>query len=72
MCLQDLVLKVIIELLSMSYRNDKDLIIFHNRGVLHTVIGTLQPDQVRVYHQCNLAACEDPIGPSNEDIIKWA
>ncbi|KAJ3916126.1 Clavaminate synthase-like protein [Lentinula edodes] len=52
--------------------NDKDLIIFHNRGVLHTVVGTLQPDQVRVYHQCNLAASEDPIGPSNEDIIKWA
>ncbi|KAJ4494571.1 Clavaminate synthase-like protein [Lentinula edodes] len=51
---------------------DKDLIIFHNRGVLHTVVGTLQPDQVRVYHQCNLAASEDPIGPSNEDIIKWA
>ncbi|KAJ3781472.1 Clavaminate synthase-like protein [Lentinula aff. detonsa] len=52
--------------------NEKDLILFHNRGVLHTVVGTLRPDQVRVYHQCNLAASGDPTGPTSEDIIQWA
>jgi xanthine dioxygenase len=40
-----------------------DLVIFNNRGVWHTVVGSLQPSDVRVYHQCNLASNEAPIGP---------
>ncbi|KAI0299897.1 hypothetical protein BC826DRAFT_993983, partial [Russula brevipes] len=41
-----------------------DLVLFHNRGVLHTVVGAIQPDQVRAFHQCNLAASDDPVGPT--------
>jgi hypothetical protein len=53
-------------------RRPNDLVLFHNRGVLHTVVGTFKPDQVRAFHQCNLAASGDPIGPSAEDVKKWA
>jgi alpha-ketoglutarate-dependent taurine dioxygenase len=31
--------------------NEKDLVIFHNRGVLHSVVGAFAPDQVRAFHQ---------------------
>ncbi|KAK0501128.1 taurine catabolism dioxygenase [Armillaria luteobubalina] len=51
---------------------ENDLVIFHNRGVLHTVVGAFTPDQVRAFHQCNLAASDDPTGPSSEDVKKWA
>ncbi|TFK47314.1 Clavaminate synthase-like protein [Heliocybe sulcata] len=51
--------------------SEKDLIIFHNRGLLHCIVGTLSEDQVRVFHQCNLAGSDDPIGPSDDDIKKW-
>nr|HSU39276.1 TauD/TfdA family dioxygenase [Polyangiaceae bacterium] len=39
-----------------------DLVIFNNRGVWHSVVGALEPDARRVYHQCNLAASEAPRG----------
>ncbi|KAF9469501.1 taurine catabolism dioxygenase [Collybia nuda] len=52
--------------------HENDLILFHNRGVLHTVVGAFTPDQVRAFHQCNLAASDDPTGPSLEDVKKWA
>ncbi|KAK0209244.1 hypothetical protein DFS33DRAFT_1308671 [Desarmillaria ectypa] len=51
---------------------EKDLVLFHNRGVLHSVVGAFTPDQVRAFHQCNLAASDDPIGPTAEDVKKWA
>ncbi|KAG6335453.1 hypothetical protein ID866_3627 [Astraeus odoratus] len=51
---------------------ERDLVLFHNRGVLHTVVGAFKPDQVRVFHQCNLAASDVPAGPSEEDVLKWA
>jgi len=38
-----------------------DLVIFNNRGVWHSVVGSLRPDERRVYHQCNLAASEPPL-----------
>ncbi|KIP01365.1 hypothetical protein PHLGIDRAFT_20676 [Phlebiopsis gigantea 11061_1 CR5-6] len=60
---------------SLVYPHDwheKDLVLFHNRGVLHTVVGAFAPDQVRAFHQCNLAASDDPVGPSAEDMAKWA
>ncbi|KAF7436160.1 hypothetical protein PC9H_002986 [Pleurotus ostreatus] len=50
---------------------DKDLMLFHNRGVIHTAVGTLNADQVRVFHQCNLAASDDPAGPTTEDVERW-
>ncbi|KAI0713188.1 Clavaminate synthase-like protein [Cerioporus squamosus] len=51
---------------------EKDLVLFHNRGVLHTVVGAFTQDQVRAFHQCNLAASDDPTGPTAEDVKKWA
>ncbi|KAH7104957.1 Clavaminate synthase-like protein [Auriculariales sp. MPI-PUGE-AT-0066] len=51
---------------------EDDLVIFHNRGVLHTVVGAFAPDQVRAFHQCNLAASDDPAGPNEEDILQYA
>jgi alpha-ketoglutarate-dependent taurine dioxygenase len=39
-----------------------DLVIFHNRGVWHSVVGSLEPTDLRVYHQCNLASSEPPRG----------
>lgn len=41
-----------------------DLVIFNNRGVWHSVVGALRPSDVRVYHQCNLASSEPPLGPA--------
>jgi alpha-ketoglutarate-dependent taurine dioxygenase len=37
-----------------------DLVIFQNRGVWHTVVGSLKQSDLRVYHQCNLASSEAP------------
>ncbi|PCH34415.1 Clavaminate synthase-like protein [Wolfiporia cocos MD-104 SS10] len=51
---------------------EKDLMLFHNRGVLHSVTGNLEPDQIRLYHQCNLAASDGPAGPTADDLEIWA
>jgi len=51
---------------------ENDFVLFHNRGVLHSVVGAFTPDQVRVFHQCNLAASDEPTGPNEEDIKKYA
>jgi xanthine dioxygenase len=40
-----------------------DLVIFNNRGVWHSVVGALRSSDHRVYHQCNLASSEPPLGP---------
>ncbi len=61
--------------LQLVYPHDwkeRDLVIFHNRGVLHSVVGAFTKDQVRAFHQCNLAASDDPVGPSAEDVKRWA
>jgi alpha-ketoglutarate-dependent taurine dioxygenase len=42
---------------------DGDLVIFHNRGLWHSVVGSLRPSDRRVYHQCNLASTEPPLAP---------
>ncbi|KAF3913985.1 hypothetical protein ABW21_db0208231 [Orbilia brochopaga] len=39
-----------------------DLVLFHNRGVLHTVCGAFREDEVRMFRQCNLADTEAPVG----------
>ncbi|EAU92439.1 alpha-ketoglutarate dependent xanthine dioxygenase [Coprinopsis cinerea okayama7 len=60
---------------SLVYPHDwkeNDFVLFHNRGVLHTVVGAFKPDQVRAFHQCNLAASDEPVGPSEEDVDAWA
>jgi xanthine dioxygenase len=58
--------------MSSPDRRENDLILFHNRGVMHAGFGALSPGQIRVFHQCNLAASDDPVGPDEEDIRKWA
>ncbi|KAL4973116.1 hypothetical protein BDW66DRAFT_142924 [Aspergillus desertorum] len=35
-----------------------DLVLFHNRGVLHSVVGAFGEGEVRLFRQCNLAAGE--------------
>lgn len=40
-----------------------DLVIFHNRGVLHSVVGAFGEGEVRVFRQCNIAGSELPKGP---------
>ncbi|KAH9958966.1 hypothetical protein BC827DRAFT_1269185 [Russula dissimulans] len=51
---------------------EKDLVLFHNRGLLHTVVGAFKPDQVRAFHQCNLAASDEPTGPTPEDVRRYS
>ncbi|KAI0028707.1 Clavaminate synthase-like protein [Vararia minispora EC-137] len=51
---------------------EKDLVLFHNRGVLHSVVGQFAPDQLRMFHQCNLAASDEPVGPTAEDVKAYA
>ncbi|KAI1328052.1 Clavaminate synthase-like protein [Xylariaceae sp. FL0255] len=41
-----------------------DLVLFHNRGVLHSVVGAFAEDEVRLFRQCNLAASTFPEGPA--------
>ena len=45
-----------------------DLVIFNNRGVWHSVVGTLKASDKRVFHQCNLAGSEGPLEYSKEEI----
>jgi alpha-ketoglutarate-dependent taurine dioxygenase len=40
-----------------------DLVLFHNRGVLHSVVGAFAPEEVRLFRQCNVAASHFPEGP---------
>jgi len=40
-----------------------DLVLFHNRGVLHSVVGAFADDEVRLFRQCNVAASHFPEGP---------
>jgi alpha-ketoglutarate-dependent taurine dioxygenase len=51
---------------------ENDFVLFHNRGVFHTVVGAFKPDQVRAFHQCNLAASDEPDGPTLEDVKLYA
>ncbi|KAF8481611.1 hypothetical protein DFH94DRAFT_691258 [Russula ochroleuca] len=57
---------------AMAVGKEKDLALFHNRGVLHTVVGASKPDQVRAFHQCNLAASDEPVRPTPEDVRQCA
>jgi xanthine dioxygenase len=40
-----------------------DLVLFHNRGLLHSVVGAFAEDEVRLFRQCNVAASKFPEGP---------
>ncbi|KAJ9605011.1 hypothetical protein H2200_010400 [Cladophialophora chaetospira] len=41
-----------------------DLVLFNNHGVLHSVVGAFDKDEVRLFRQCNLAASRPPVGPT--------
>jgi alpha-ketoglutarate-dependent taurine dioxygenase len=43
--------------------DEGDLVLFNNRGVLHSVVGAFAPEEVRLFRQCNLAASRPPLGP---------
>lgn len=43
-----------------------DLVIFHNRGTLHSVVGAFAETEVRLFRQCNIAGSEFPLGPEEE------
>lgn len=43
-----------------------DCVIFHNRGVTHSVVGAFAPDEKRLFRQCNIAASEGVTGPDGK------
>lgn len=50
----------------MVYAHDweeGDLVLFHNRGTLHSVVGAFGEEEVRLFRQCNVAASTFPKGP---------
>jgi len=47
-----------------------DFVLFHNRGVLHSVVGAFAEDEVRLFRQCNIAASHFPLGPLEEGETK--
>ncbi|KAF8274488.1 hypothetical protein EI94DRAFT_1794268 [Lactarius quietus] len=53
---------------------EEDLVLFHIRGVPYTVavVGVFKPDQVRAFHRCNLVASSIPVGPTPENVRKFA
>lgn len=40
-----------------------DCVLFHNRGVLHSVVGAFAPEEKRLFRQCNVAASVGVTGP---------
>ncbi|KAF4907648.1 putative dioxygenase [Colletotrichum viniferum] len=40
-----------------------DFVVFHNRGVIHSVVGAFAENEVRLFRQCNIAASKLPEGP---------
>jgi alpha-ketoglutarate-dependent taurine dioxygenase len=42
-----------------------DFVLFNNHGVLHSVVGAFDKDEVRLFRQCNLAASRRPFGPED-------
>ncbi|PTB66249.1 Clavaminate synthase-like protein [Trichoderma citrinoviride] len=40
-----------------------DFVIFHNRSLLHSVVGAFAEDEVRLFRQCNIAGSSLPEGP---------
>jgi len=51
---------------NMVYAHDweeGDFVLFHNRGVIHSVVGAFAEQEVRLFRQCNIAASHFPMGP---------
>ncbi|KAL2682802.1 Alpha-ketoglutarate-dependent xanthine dioxygenase xan-1 [[Neocosmospora] mangrovei] len=41
-----------------------DFVLFHNRGLIHSVVGAFAEDEVRLFRQCNIAGSQLPQGPA--------
>ncbi|CAO3619796.1 unnamed protein product [Cunninghamella blakesleeana] len=50
---------------------DGDFVLFHNRGVLHSVVGCLKDTDTRIFQQCNMASASDPIPVTEEDFAPY-
>ncbi|KAI7901925.1 uncharacterized protein BX663DRAFT_436469 [Cokeromyces recurvatus] len=50
---------------------DGDFVIFHNRGLLHSVVGSLRDTDERLFHQCNIASAEEPIPVTEADFAPY-
>ncbi|KAG0745827.1 hypothetical protein G6F57_010459 [Rhizopus arrhizus] len=50
---------------------DGDFVIFHNRGLLHSVVGSLKEDDFRLFHQCNIASADGPLPVTEEDFAPY-
>ncbi|ORE06427.1 Clavaminate synthase-like protein [Rhizopus microsporus var. microsporus] len=50
---------------------DGDFVIFHNRGVLHSVVGSLREDDFRLFHQCNIASADEPVPVTEQDFAPY-
>ncbi|KAF6823116.1 alpha-ketoglutarate dependent xanthine dioxygenase [Colletotrichum plurivorum] len=46
-----------------------DLVVFHNRGVIHSVVGAFAEDEVRLFRQCNIAGSKLPEGPVEVEAV---
>lgn len=40
-----------------------DFVLFNNHGVMHSIVGSFEDDEVRILRQCNMAASRAPLGP---------
>jgi alpha-ketoglutarate-dependent taurine dioxygenase len=40
-----------------------DLVLFNNHGVMHSIVGSFEENEVRLVKQCNMAASTSPRGP---------
>lgn len=53
---------------SLVYAHDweeGDFVLFHNRSLLHSVVGAFAENEVRLFRQCNIAGSELPRGPED-------
>ncbi|GAP85692.2 putative family Taurine catabolism dioxygenase [Rosellinia necatrix] len=49
-----------------------DFVLFHNRGLLHSVVGAFADGDVRLFRQCNIAAADFPEGPLPDPVVSAA
>ncbi|KAK4515517.1 uncharacterized protein ATC70_010467 [Mucor velutinosus] len=50
---------------------DGDFVIFHNRGLLHSVVGSLRDTDTRIFHQCNIASADAPLPATEADFAPY-
>ncbi|KAK5989834.1 Alpha-ketoglutarate-dependent xanthine dioxygenase xan-1 [Cladobotryum mycophilum] len=55
----------------MVYAHDweeGDFVIFHNRSLIHSVVGAFADHEVRLFRQCNIAGSHPPQGPVENSV----